>query len=201
MLRVDLEEAGIDYKDESGMIVDSHALRTTFITNLSRAGVSPKMAQTLARHSDINLTMNTYTTLGVYDQSAAVESLPPVPAKSRERRAKQKQSRGLDAKQQKSAPKMVPILVPRGAENGAIHLAAETYQSASDCSEEVSEEPDRRPKEKAASSDEFAAYGATLPVVAPVCRENARGGTRTPTPEGHWILNPARLPIPPLSLA
>jgi hypothetical protein len=33
----------------------------------------------LARHSDINLTMNTYTMLGVMDQAAAVEALPAVP--------------------------------------------------------------------------------------------------------------------------
>src|SRR6266550_2823480 len=28
----------------------------------------------------------------------------------------------------------------------------------------------------------------------------AKGGTRTPTALGHWLLRPARLPIPPLSL-
>ena len=39
----------------------------------------PPMAQMLARHSDINLTMNTYTMLGVYDQAMAVEALPPIP--------------------------------------------------------------------------------------------------------------------------
>ncbi len=50
-----------------------------FITNLARAGVSPKTAQILARHSDINLTMNTYTMLEVYDQSVAVAALPPLP--------------------------------------------------------------------------------------------------------------------------
>ena len=67
------------YVDDDGRYADFHALRATFITNLSRAGVSPKTAQMLARHSDINLTMNTYTTLGVLDQVTAVESLPPVP--------------------------------------------------------------------------------------------------------------------------
>ena len=65
--------------DERGHYADFHALRKTFITNLSRAGVVPKMAQSLARHSDINLTMNTYTMLGVYDQASAVEALPPIP--------------------------------------------------------------------------------------------------------------------------
>ena len=35
----------------------------------------------LARHSDINLTMNTYTMLGVLDQAAGVEALPAMPVK------------------------------------------------------------------------------------------------------------------------
>jgi len=51
--------------DDRGRYADFHALRKAFITNLSRAGASPKTAQLLARHSDINLTMNTYTMLGV----------------------------------------------------------------------------------------------------------------------------------------
>jgi integrase len=67
------------YVDHQGRYVDFHALRATFITNLSRAGVSPKTAQTLARHSTIDLTMNVYTTIGVLDQVSAIEALPPVP--------------------------------------------------------------------------------------------------------------------------
>ena len=67
------------YTDEEGRVADFHSLRKTFITNLSRAGVTPKMAQSLARHSDINLTMNVYTMLNVSDQAAAVEALPPIP--------------------------------------------------------------------------------------------------------------------------
>jgi integrase/recombinase XerD len=65
--------------NELGHVVDFHSLRMTFITNLTRSGVAPKTAQMLARHSDINLTMNTYTMLGVMDQAAAVEALPPIP--------------------------------------------------------------------------------------------------------------------------
>jgi integrase len=68
----------LKYVNDQSQYADFHALRKTFITNLSRAGVSPKTAQLLARHSDINLTMNTYTMLGVLDQAAAVEALPPV---------------------------------------------------------------------------------------------------------------------------
>jgi integrase len=66
-------------RNDAGYVVDFHALRMTFITNLTRSGVAPKTAQLLARHSDINLTMNTYTMLGVLDQASAVQSLPPIP--------------------------------------------------------------------------------------------------------------------------
>lgn len=85
MIRKDLERAGIPYKDARGYYADFHSLRKTFITNLSRAGVAPKTAQMLARHSDINLTMNVSTMLAVTDQAAAVETLPPVPSAMPER--------------------------------------------------------------------------------------------------------------------
>jgi hypothetical protein len=49
--------------DTQGLVVDFHGQRTTFITALASAGVSPASAQKLARHSDINLTMGTYTRL------------------------------------------------------------------------------------------------------------------------------------------
>ena len=80
MIRKDLEAAGIESIDSSGMRIDFHSLRQTFITNLSRSNVAPKLTQMLARHSDISLTMNTYTTLGLSDQQQAVESLPAIPS-------------------------------------------------------------------------------------------------------------------------
>ncbi|MFL5243883.1 MAG: site-specific integrase [Gemmataceae bacterium] len=82
MLRHDLKAAGIPYVDESGRFADFHALRHTFITNMVKSGVSPKAAQSLARHSTIYLTMNVYTTLTVNDQASALASLPPIPAMS-----------------------------------------------------------------------------------------------------------------------
>jgi integrase len=48
----------LQYQDEQGLYADFHANRHTFISNLAKSGVSPKVAQTMARHSDINLTMN-----------------------------------------------------------------------------------------------------------------------------------------------
>jgi integrase len=76
MLREDLKVAKIDYVDEQGRYVDFHALRHTFLTNLAMSGVHPKVAQSLARHSDINLTMNRYTHILLETQSDALKALP-----------------------------------------------------------------------------------------------------------------------------
>jgi len=38
------------------------------------------MAQTLARHSDIRLTLGVYTHVELHDQTAAIHSLPAPPA-------------------------------------------------------------------------------------------------------------------------
>jgi integrase len=63
------------YKNQEGKYADFHCLRHTFITNLCRANVSPKIAQTLARHSDIQLTMNVYTHVDREEQVAAIGKL------------------------------------------------------------------------------------------------------------------------------
>ena len=61
-----------------GRTVDVHCLRHTFATLLARNGVSPSIAQKLMRHSDIRLTMNTYTHLDLADTAGAVASLPAI---------------------------------------------------------------------------------------------------------------------------
>ena len=76
MLRVDLAAAGISYRDGEGRVADFHSLRHSYITLLERSGVSPKLAQELARHSDIRLTMNVYTHARLHDLAGAVEGLP-----------------------------------------------------------------------------------------------------------------------------
>ena len=70
----------LKYCDEDGLFADFHANRHTFISNLGRAGVSPKLAQTLARHSDPKLTMNIYTHVESADQASAIEQLAPPPS-------------------------------------------------------------------------------------------------------------------------
>jgi len=75
MLRNDLASAKIDYRDAAGRTFDFHALRHQYISDLAAAGVHPKIAQSLARHSDINLTLKRYTHVGLHDQVGAVEQL------------------------------------------------------------------------------------------------------------------------------
>lgn len=78
MLRVDLEEAEIPLKTADG-VLDFHALRATYVTNLVRSGVHPKIVQTLARHSTIVLTMDLYTKLGAKETAEALDHLPALP--------------------------------------------------------------------------------------------------------------------------
>jgi len=72
--------------NHDGVYADFHSLRHLFITSLERAGVSPKKAQTLARHSDIRLTLGVYTHVELPDRSAAIESLPAPPSGVSERK-------------------------------------------------------------------------------------------------------------------
>ncbi len=74
----DLRAAGIAKTDAQGRTVDIHCLRHTFATMLSQAGVAPRRAQELLRHSDIRLTMSTYTHLELADTVGAVEALPEI---------------------------------------------------------------------------------------------------------------------------
>ena len=84
MFRADLAAAGIAPVDEEGRRIDFHALRHTFITHLAQAGVRPKDAQTLARHSTITLTLDRYTHTGLSDVAGAVEKLPTRAAPARQ---------------------------------------------------------------------------------------------------------------------
>jgi len=75
----DLVAAGIDKIDEHGRRVHLHALRHSTGTALSAAGVAPRVAQAVMRHSDIALTMNTYTDERLLGGAEAVELLPDLP--------------------------------------------------------------------------------------------------------------------------
>jgi len=75
MIRKDLKAAGVEVDPDRGG-VGFHSLRHTFGTMLAVAGVHPKTAQQLMRHSDINLTMSRYTHVLRGQERTAIESLP-----------------------------------------------------------------------------------------------------------------------------
>lgn len=50
--------------------VTPHICRHTYCSNMARAGMNPKTLQYLMGHSDISVTMNTYTHLGLEDAEA-----------------------------------------------------------------------------------------------------------------------------------
>ncbi|MEI7836405.1 MAG: site-specific integrase [Planctomycetota bacterium] len=99
----------IDKTDSQGRTLDIHCLRHTFATLLSKANVSPRMAQELLRHSDIRLTMNTYTHLQLIDTAKAVEALPGF-----------ENSTHADQRQRKTGTYDGRSGLENGAENGAV---------------------------------------------------------------------------------
>ena len=75
MIRRDLAAAGIPYETDAG-VFDFHALRHQFLSDLAQSGVHPKVAQELARHSTISLTMDRYSHVLDGQKTDALESLP-----------------------------------------------------------------------------------------------------------------------------
>ena len=72
----DLAVAGIPKRDERNRVVDVHALRVTFCTYLSLAGVPLRTAQEAMRHCKPELTANIYTDPKLLDVAGAINALP-----------------------------------------------------------------------------------------------------------------------------
>jgi integrase len=76
LLKKDLAGAGIDPKDTGSGRLCFHSFRHTLATMLAGAGVTPRTAMDLMRHSDIRLTMQRYSHV-LHDQlEDAVSALP-----------------------------------------------------------------------------------------------------------------------------
>src|SRR5690606_10532698 len=74
--KADLHRAEVAYVDRAGRRADFHALRKTFCTNLHRGGVPPRVAMAWMRHSDMKLTMRTYTDETALPLREALDHLP-----------------------------------------------------------------------------------------------------------------------------
>src|SRR5262249_19791611 len=79
ILNRDLAIAGIHKTDDRGWTIDVDAIRHTFGTLLSKGGVAPRTAQSAMRHTDIDLTMRTYTDPRLLDVHGALDALPALP--------------------------------------------------------------------------------------------------------------------------
>jgi hypothetical protein len=73
-----LEAAGVPFCVEvpnGKAYADFHALRHSFCSALAAAGTNPKVLQSLARHSDIRLTLDTYTHMDRSEESKAINRM------------------------------------------------------------------------------------------------------------------------------
>lgn len=75
MIKKDLAAAKIPYHTDKGT-GDFHSLRHSFISSLAKVGVHPSVAQALARHSTITLTMDAYTHTLREAEVDAIKRLP-----------------------------------------------------------------------------------------------------------------------------
>lgn len=82
----DLAAARLDGEDQEGRVLDFHSFRVRFITRLSQAGVHPRTAQALARHSKLELTMRTYTDVRLLDLRGALGAVEAIGQPGNERR-------------------------------------------------------------------------------------------------------------------
>ena len=64
--------------------ITPHVCRHTYCSNQARAGMNPKTLQYLMGHSDIGVTMNVYTHLGLEDAAAEMTRMEEVEAARKE---------------------------------------------------------------------------------------------------------------------
>ena len=115
MLKADLADADIPYVVD-GLYFDFHALRHQTGTLLAAGGVHPKVAQSIMRHGDINLTMSRYTHTLTGQEAKAVEAMPDlsVPSKKRETATgtDDRRANSIEDDTKPLTPKWTPKLTP-----------------------------------------------------------------------------------------
>ena len=130
----DLKAAGIPKRDDRGRTIDVHALRHTFGTMLSMAGVAPRVAQAAMRHSSIDLTMNVYTDPRLLDVQGAIESLPGMTVTSEPTAQRQRIAAGAENL-------VAPTVAPTADFSSVSQSTPVTYSAFSP---ELSESPEKR---------------------------------------------------------
>ncbi len=122
-LKRDLIAADIPFEDARGRRIDLHSLRKTYGTMLAAAGVSPRVAMELMRHSDMKLTMGVYTDvaqLPVIAESARLPSLTVAAPSSSAPSAPSEKAVSIGAKRRNSLRVDAHLDVAGGALGGAL---------------------------------------------------------------------------------
>jgi hypothetical protein len=63
------------YRDAAGLVADFYSLRHLYISRIVRSGATPKVAQELARHCAVRLTLGGYAHAALHDLTAAVDAM------------------------------------------------------------------------------------------------------------------------------
>jgi integrase len=74
MIGGDLDRAKITRENEQG-VIDFHSLRGYYVTQLCKSIRNPKLIQTLARHSSMELTMRIYAKVNPSDAATAINGV------------------------------------------------------------------------------------------------------------------------------
>jgi len=76
-----MQRAGIARRDDRGHVIDIHALRHSYASQLARRGVGLAIAQRLLGHADVSMTAKVYTHVDLDTLRDAVEHLDTTPAR------------------------------------------------------------------------------------------------------------------------
>ncbi|MHC4464116.1 MAG: tyrosine-type recombinase/integrase [Planctomycetota bacterium] len=125
MLKADLADANIPYVVD-GLYFDFHALRHETGTLLAAGGVHPKVAQSIMRHGDINLTMSRYTHTLTGQEAKAVEAMPDLSVPSTKREI----ATGTDGREVNAPDDGTESLTPRWTPKLTPTAFSESNQSA-----------------------------------------------------------------------
>ena len=111
--RGEIVEEAIPYIDKGGRYAEFHSLRHTTGSLLAAAGTHPKVAQSIMRHSSIDLTMSRYTHVLRGQESEAIAGLPDfsLPS-SQNQQATGTEGRAAETAPKELTPKLTPFLTP-----------------------------------------------------------------------------------------
>ena len=86
--------------------ITPHVCRHTYCSNQAKAGMNPKTLQYLMGHSEIGVTLNTYTHLGLEDAAAEMNRMQEMEAARRE----QEKLRGMGEEKETVKRQMFKVI-------------------------------------------------------------------------------------------